>query len=245
MTRRWWGGPGISVVLHAALLVALLYAAGRPSPVDARAATASRRTRFIFVVMPGQTGGPGGGPAAAGAPRPARLPDRRPLDVVAPRTIDNVDPRPVAAVPAITTQDTDFLPGAPMPVDGATPGAGLGTGTGGGRGPGMGPGAGPGVGDVYEPGVGGVSDPTLVHEVKPNFTVDAMRAKIQGIVVLEVVVRADGTVDPAAIRITRSLDRGLDREAMSAVRQWRFRPSLRQGQPVASRVIVELAFTLR
>jgi periplasmic protein TonB len=173
------------------------------------------------------------------------VPDTRPLDVIAPPTIDNVATRPVAAVPAITTEDITLVPGAPMPVDGTTPGAAVGSGAGAGRGPGMGPGAGPGVGDVYEAGVGGVSDPKLIHEVKPSFTIDAMRAKIQGIVVLEVVVRADGTVDPASVRVTRSLDPGLDREAVNAVRAWRFRPSLRLGQPVASRVVVELAFTLR
>ena len=245
MTRHWWGGPGLSVVLHVALLVVLLCAAGRPSPVDAKAATAPRRTRFIFTVMPGPTGGPGGSAEGAGVPRPARVPHSRPLSVVAPRTIDNVEPVPVAIVPAIATEDIAFVPGAPMPIDGTTPGAGAGPGAGGGRGPGIGPGGGPGVGDVYEPGLGGVSDPKLIHEVKPGFTVDAMRAKIQGIVVLEVVVRADGTVDPAAIRVTRSLERGLDREAVNAVRQWRFRPSLRLGHPVASRVIGELAFTLR
>ena len=98
------------------------------------------------------------------------------------------------------------------------------------------------------PEVGGIDragNIWTINNYKPNFTVDAMRAKIQGVVVLEVIVRADGTVDPAAIRITRSLEGGLDREAVNAVRQWRFRPSLRLGQPVASRVIVELAFTLR
>jgi periplasmic protein TonB len=246
MTRRWWGGPGISLVLHAALFLVLVWLAGRPSSLDATGATPSRRTRFIHVVTPGRLGGPGGATtAAAGTPRPARVPDTRPLDVVAPRTIENVATRPVAAVPAITTEDITLVPGAPMPVDGTTPGAAVGSGAGAGRGPGMGPGAGPGVGDVYEAGVGGVSDPKLIHEVKPSFTIDAMRAKIQGIVVLEVVVRADGTVDPASVRVTRSLDPGLDREAVNAVRAWRFRPSLRLGQPVASRVVVELAFTLR
>ena len=81
--------------------------------------------------------------------------------------------------------------------------------------------------------------------MKPNFTVDAMRAKIEGRVVMDVVVLADGSVDPARMRITHSLDRGLDQQAVMAVRQWRFRPSLRFGKPVASRVIVELDFTLR
>jgi TonB family protein len=147
-------------------------------------------------------------------------------------------------MPAIATHAFDALPGASMPVDGASVGQGSGPGSGVGRGPGSGPADGSGD-DVYDSGVGGVSEPRLIHEVKPNFTVDAMRAKIQGVVIMDVVVLADGRVDPTRIRITRSLDRGLDREAASAVRQWRFRPSLRLGQPVASRVTVELAFTLR
>jgi protein TonB len=137
------------------------------------------------------------------------------------------------------------LPGTPMVVDGTTVGKGSGPGGGGGRGPGNGPGDGPGSGDVYDPGVGGVSDPRLIHEVKPNFTDAAMRAKIQGIVIINVVVLADGSVDPARIRITRSLDPGLDQQAVIAVRQWCFRPSMRMGQPVTSRVTVELTFTLR
>jgi protein TonB len=87
--------------------------------------------------------------------------------------------------------------------------------------------------------------PVLIREVKPAFTAHAMRGKIHGVVILEVVVLADGSVDPDRIRVTRSLDRGLDEQAAIAVRQWRFRPSMRFGQPVASRVTIELAFTLR
>ena len=109
----------------------------------------------------------------------------------------------------------------------------------------MGPGEGPGASDVYTAGVGGVSDPILIHEVRPNYTADAMRAKIQGVVIMDVVVLADGSVDAARIRITRSLERGLDQEAVTAVRQWRFRPSVYLGRPVASHVTVELGFTLR
>jgi TonB family protein len=151
----------------------------------------------------------------------------------------------IAAVPVIATENLVQVQGAPIPVDGSAVGNGSGSGSGGGNGPGQGPGSGPGVGDVYESGVGGVSAPVLVHEVKPNFTVEAMRARIQGVVVMDVIVRADGTVDPASIRVTRSLDRGLDEQAIIAVRQWRFRPSSRLGRPVASRALVELAFSLR
>jgi len=92
-----------------------------------------------------------------------------------------------------------------------------------------------------------VTTPQLLVEVKPQYTVDAMRAKLQGAVELEVVVLVDGSVDPRRIRITRSLDRafGLDEQAIAAVRQWRFRPGTLKGRAVPVRVIIELTFTLR
>jgi periplasmic protein TonB len=244
MTRRWWGGPGISVVLHTALFVALIYVAAQPSQVGATAASVSPRLKFIYTVTPGPPGSGGASPDA-GSPRMMRARDSAPVEIVPPRSITNVEPLPAAAVPVISAQDVDVLPGAPMAIDGTTVGGRSGSGAGGERGPGMGPGEGPGAGDVYTPGVGGVSDPKLISEVKPNYTADGIRARIQGLVTMEVEILANGSVDPRRIRITRSLDPGLDREAVIAVRQWRFRPSMRLGQPVASRVIVELAFTLR
>jgi protein TonB len=134
------------------------------------------------------------------------------------------------------------------------------------RGPGSGPGAdgdkgrnigigarggpgnsdGPGSGD--EDGVlagNGVSWPRLVREVKPNYTGDALRARIEGKVELEIVVLPDGTV--GRIRLLRSLDSrfGLDQEAIDAVRRWRFEPGRQFGKAVSVRVGVELSFTLR
>ena len=92
-----------------------------------------------------------------------------------------------------------------------------------------------------------MTTPQLLVEVKPQYTVDAMRAKLQGAVELEVVVLPDGSVDPRRIRITRSLDRafGLDEQAIAAVRQWRFRPGMLKGRSVPVRVLIELTFTLR
>ena len=97
---------------------------------------------------------------------------------------------------------------------------------------------------VERPG-GAVTWPTVVHEQKPQYTSDAMRAKIQGTVVLEAIVEMDGTT--ADIRIIKSLDPfcGLDDEAVKAARQWRFRPSTRGGEPVRTIVRLELQFTLR
>jgi len=226
------------------LFLALIYVAALPSQMATTTTIATRPTKFIFTVTPGAVGTGGGDPTAA-APRPARLRESTPVAIAAPQSITNVEPLPAAVVPVIAAQEVDVLPGAPMPIDGTTVGRGSGPGAGGGRGTGMGPGEGPDVGNVYTPGVGGVSDPKLIYEVKPNYTADAIRGKIQGVVVMEVEVLANGSVDPRRIRITRSLDPGLDREAVTAVRQWRFRPSMLMGQPVASRVTVELGFSLR
>jgi protein TonB len=91
----------------------------------------------------------------------------------------------------------------------------------------------------------GVMMPTLVTEVKPSYTAEAMRAKVQGAVLVEAIVRQDGGV--GQVRILRSLDRtfGLDEEALKAVRNWRFRPGRREGRNVAVIVEIELMFTLR
>jgi len=124
-------------------------------------------------------------------------------------------------------------------------GTGNGTGIGPGSGSGLGPGSGGGFGGgVYQPG-NGVTTPRLVHEVKPNYTGEAMRAKIQGVVTMEAVVNPDGTV--GQVHITRSLDPtfGLDQEAIKTVKQWRFDPGRLRGQPVAVQVIIEMTFTLR
>jgi len=126
---------------------------------------------------------------------------------------------------------------------------GAGDGRRGGDGPGDGTGHGPGFrgnqnGGPYLPG-NKVSMPRLVREVKPLYTADAMRARIQGAVWLECVVQADGTV--GRVRVVRSLDPmfGLDREAIDAARRWRFLPATRLGEPVDVLVTIELQFTLR
>ena len=70
----------------------------------------------------------------------------------------------------------------------------------------------------------------MLREVKPQYTSDAMRAKVQGTVLLECVVRPDGTVGD--VQILRSLDAtfGLDQEAIKAAKQWRFAPGTRLGE---------------
>ena len=59
-----------------------------------------------------------------------------------------------------------------------------------------------------------------------------MRARIQGLVKLEAIVMPDGSVGD--VRVVHSLDQqfGLDKEAIRTLRQWRFKPGMRLGQPV-------------
>ena len=91
----------------------------------------------------------------------------------------------------------------------------------------------------------GLVMPVLVHEVKPSYTRKAMEALIQGVVYMDAIVGADGRV--GELRITKSLDPdlGLDANAIQTVRQWRFTPGTRRGQPVPVLVQIEMRFTLR
>jgi protein TonB len=122
---------------------------------------------------------------------------------------------------------------------GSGSGQGVGAGTGGGLGAGTGGGTG---GGVYQPGAG-IDPPTLVREVRPIYTDEARRQRIEGDVILDIVVRSDGSV--GSIRVKRSLGGGLDQRAIDAVRQWRFNPAKRHGAPVDVAVEVAVEFKLR
>jgi TonB family protein len=122
-------------------------------------------------------------------------------------------------------------------------GSGTGTGLGEGTGSGIGPGEGGGTGGgPYRPG-SGVSPPRLLKEVRAAYTDEARRANLTGEVVLEIVVRRDGSVGD--VRILQRLGSGLDQRAVDAVRQWRFAPATLKGVPVDVIVEVGVEFKLR
>jgi TonB family protein len=100
-------------------------------------------------------------------------------------------------------------------------------------------------GKVYRPNDAGVVPPRLLSQVRPQYTAAALKAKIRGSVLLEGVVRPDGTVSD--VRVLRSLDvvYGLDEEAVKAFRQARFTPGTRSGQPVPVVVAFESTFTVK
>jgi TonB family protein len=97
---------------------------------------------------------------------------------------------------------------------------------------------------IYEPG-NGVSLPSVVKQVRAQYTQEGRDAHIEGTVVLSTVVLADGSVGD--VNVTRSLDTtyGLDAEAVKAMKQWEFKPGMKDGKAVAVRVSVNMTFTLK
>ena len=242
----------------------------RDTPVEPQKTTP---TRMVFLMAPGPGGGGGGGglqlpapppPAQKKAPaprpqvrpalptRPVTPPSRpvpretpptppRPPAVEAPVTFDASGVRDVSGV--IDPPPAPVGPTSPGPGSGGGAGTGQGTGSGEGTGSGLGPGSGGGTGGgPYRPG-SGISPPTLLKEVRPLYTEEARRRALEGDVVLEIVVRRDGSVGD--VRVVQTLGAGLEQRAIAAVRQWRFSPATRQGGPVDVLVEVAVGFTLR
>jgi TonB family protein len=181
-----------------------------------------------------------------------------------PPVVKPVDPPPVEKAQAVQPVFAPVVPTAADPVDRAgapwkTPapaaadsrgpgagggaGSGQGTGLGPGDGSGIGPGSGGGTGGgPYRPGAG-ITPPSILREVTPDYTDEGRRRAIQGDVVLEIVVRADGGV--GSVKVLQGLGAGLDQRAIEAVRQWRFNPARRYGTPVDVIVEVAVEFKLR
>jgi TonB family protein len=95
---------------------------------------------------------------------------------------------------------------------------------------------------VYE-GVGkDITPPKAIYQPGPEYADRARKKKIQGIVMVSIVITAEGTVRDA--KVTTSLDSDLDKKALEAVSKWRFQPATKDGKAVALRTVVEVNFRL-
>jgi TonB family protein len=103
-------------------------------------------------------------------------------------------------------------------------------------------GSGPGTGAGVFRGGGAVSAPVVLYKVDPEYTAEARQAKLWGTVVLQLIVDTNGHA--RNIRVVRSLGLGLDEKAIEALSQWKFLPGVRNGQPVAVQVTIEMNFRL-
>jgi TonB family protein len=263
----------LSSTLHAGIVAAAVFFATLGLTPTAATLDHREPTRFIFIATPGPGGGGGGGGLRQPAPPPKVLREGRhainsPLPLREPPK--PIVPTPAPPEPKPAPLDAERLPPLLVPIVsapadmrsragvleqtaaqndsqglGAGGGAGTGTGTGVGEGDGsgIGPGSGGGTGGgPFRPG-SGIEPPRLLREVKADYTEEARQRNLVGEVVLEIVVRRDGSVGD--LKVLRGLGAGLDERALQAVRQWRFSPAHRLGAPVDVLVEVAVEFRLR
>lgn len=259
--KRSFGAGTASILAHAAFIgICVLIAQLVPERVYETILPERLAEDIVWLVEPGPGGGGGGGNESPEPPQQAELPGEEKISVPAvppPEPIPTPDPPedeppplielniPAQQMAAATTVTPGVLDATPTVSTADSRGSGTGTGAGAGQGSGLGPGSGGGTGGgVFDLG-SGVLPPRILEKVDPRYTAEAMRAKVQGTVVVQAIVRPDGSVTD--VEVVKSLDPtfGLDQEAVRAARQWRFYPGTRFGEPVSVRISIELAFTLR
>jgi TonB family protein len=262
-TNPW--AVGISTAVNGAILAAVLFVLGRqvvksvaPHFFEATMVDINDLNAPKAKVKAG--GGGGGGDHSLIDPSKGKLPKFEKNPIVAPQVQTFENPK-LAMDAAINVQEKIQLPDNPsmtnigvknsanvrLASNGQGGGGGIGTGYGGGIGSGHGNGYGPGSGGntgggVYRIG-GGVSQPVVIRHVDPEFSDEARRAKYQGVCIVSLIVDAQG--NPQNVRVVRALGMGLDEKAIEAVRQYRFKPALKDGKtPVAVLLNIEINFRL-
>jgi len=203
-------------------------------------------------------GGGGGGDRSPTPASKGRAPKFSPRQFVPPAAVVN-NPNPKLLMdPTLIGPPDVQLPNNNMPVwgdplaklgppsNGPGSGGGIGSGSGGGIGSGKGAGYGPGEGGGVGGGAysigGGVSAPSVLYKVDPEYSEEARKAKYSGTVVLYIEV--DTTGHARNMRIIKGIGLGLDEKALDAVNKWRFKPGLKDGKPVVVRAQIEVNFRL-
>lgn len=196
----------------------------------------------------------GGAPPkqAVAPPKPKpTIPKPKPILVPIPDPTPNA-PEPIIKkepdeIPPVVAEMTEELnigdPTAPPGV-GTQGKAGRGD-SGEGTGPTTGPGSGAGNGEgIREVGGLGVTNPVLLVKTTPQYTDDAIKAKIQGTVLIQCIIRTNGRAD--SFHVIRPLGYGLDEMAIKEIAQnWKFRPGTYHGQPIDVKATIEVTFNLR
>jgi len=261
-----------SILLHSAAIAGLIYisVAGtkvevkKPVPVETTQLVSPDPAIYTPVKAPqlqkASGGGGGGGDHDKLQAPKGRLPKQSMEQFTPPAMVlHNNHPvlpmEPSVVMPPTVRLADNHLPnlGDPMsripsgpPSNGTGSGGGIGSGSGGRVGSGEGPGVGPGRGGGFGGGVfsvgGGVSEPKGIYTPDPEYSEEARKAKYQGVCVLWLIVDQSG--HPRDIKVARSLGMGLDQKAIEAVRNWKFEPAKKDGQPVAVQINVEVNFRL-
>ena len=255
---------GISTTVNVAILIVVLFFVGRKIVEAVRPSLLATNIDVGDYNAPKDLtkagGGGGGGDRSIIDANKGKLPkiEKDPVTPPQPQTIEHPKlPEPAA----IDVQKDIRLPDNPdMPMIGMKTstnvtiasagtgnGSGMGTGNGGGLGPGSGIGYGPGSGWNTGGGLaqigGRVSAPTVLHSVEAEFSDEARRAKYQGVCLISLIVDTQG--NPQNIRVARALGMGLDEKAIEAIRQYKFKPAMKDGKtPVPVMITIEVDFRL-
>jgi len=104
------------------------------------------------------------------------------------------------------------------------------------------PGSGGKAKEPYPVGTRGVTPPMAIFKVKAGYSDEARQACVEGDVLLSVLIDRRGRMTD--VRVLRPIGRGLDEEALSAVKKWRFQPGKKDGQNVAALAQQEFAFRI-
>jgi len=258
-------GPGIAAIILVCGLTAtlLFWVSLRVRPIAVKApVTEEVDLKPYTPIAPKMNsvmgGGGGGGDRDLVQASKGKLPKFDTKQITPPQIVRNDHPK-LAVEPTIIMPKNITLPNADMPnigmptssqvalaSNGTGSGAGMGSGKNGGLGSGSGGGYGPGSGGgtgggTYHVG-GGVSGPVPIYEPEPEYSDEARRAKYTGIVVVSLVVDAQGL--PQRVRVVRALGMGLDEKAVEAVRQYKFKPAMYQGKAVPVEVNIEVNFQI-
>ena len=239
----WWGIAQHHIIQNTETVVPIKFSLTDPPPP-------------VMHVAKIEGGGGGGGEHKLTPVVKAEPPKPVPHVQLAPPQIARLEHPKLAAEPTaqVNMQLASNTPVLGMPdspqvalaSQGSGQHSGFGAGMGGGIGIGHSTGNGPGSGGGYGGGVmsvgGGVSAPEVIHSVDPGFTDEARRASLQGTVGIQLIVDSQG--NPQDVHVVRHLGMGLDQKAIDAVRQYKFRPSMYQGHPVAVQLVIEVDFRL-
>ncbi len=90
---------------------------------------------------------------------------------------------------------------------------------------------------------GVLSGPEPIRKVDPEYPQNLIKEHVDGEVVLYAIIRKTGSVD--SIQLVRSLDPVLDRNSMEALSKWKFKPAMRDGQPIDVEAVVHIPFEFR
>ena len=166
-------------------------------------------------------------PKAPEAPKPVQV---KPVEMVQPQVIPENVPQPLAQPEAASEGVEGGVEGG---VPGGVPGGVLGGVTGG---------TGPGGGEEPLRVGGEVKAPILQQKVDPTYPEAARKARMEGVVILEAIITASGSVEE--VRVLKSVNPLLDTSAVRAVQQWRYKPATLNGRAVRVYLTVTVTFNL-